>query len=259
MSKKNKNRGPAEQQPSRAQAPSVCALPAVATYLSWITHIDEADAQKTVNILAAFNEPKRGKIQFDRCESPAERLFLLAGMLTGDSGISINFAQDDVLEEGELKNELRVGILQSDEEPPRFFVLQQYEVAGYRVDFCISPVKLVIEIDGHEFHERTKEQAASDKKRDRALVGAGFRVIRFTGSEVYADPCGVLEECWNIACTLLASNEAARSKTFAEGVDHGFADGHDKGYLEALEELSTPSPPIPLLPVGPVALLGAAE
>ena len=33
-----------------------------------------------------------------------------------------------------------------------------------------------MECDGHDFHERTKEQASSDKKRDRSLQAAGFLV-----------------------------------------------------------------------------------
>lgn len=46
--------------------------------------------------------------------------------------------------------------------------------------------RLVIEVDGHDFHERTKEQAQRDKKRDRDLQAAGFTVFRFTGREVYS-------------------------------------------------------------------------
>ncbi len=45
--------------------------------------------------------------------------------------------------------------------------------------------KLVIECDGHEYHERTKEQARGDKQRDRYLQRFGFPVYRYTGSEVW--------------------------------------------------------------------------
>jgi very-short-patch-repair endonuclease len=64
----------------------------------------------------------------------------------------------------------------------------------YRVDFYIEKpksdgetIKLIIECDGHEFHERTKEQAMRDKKRDRELIKCGYKVIHFTGSEIYKD------------------------------------------------------------------------
>ena len=49
----------------------------------------------------------------------------------------------------------------------------------------IAPGPLVVEVDGHEFHERTKLQAARDRQRDRAMIAEGFRVVRFTGQEVY--------------------------------------------------------------------------
>jgi very-short-patch-repair endonuclease len=48
--------------------------------------------------------------------------------------------------------------------------------------------KLVVEVDGHDFHDRTKEQASYDRKRDRELSLEGYRVIRFTGSDVYNFP-----------------------------------------------------------------------
>jgi hypothetical protein len=47
--------------------------------------------------------------------------------------------------------------------------------------------RLVVECDGHDFHDRTKEQAARDKKRDRILLTNGWPVARFTGSEIHAD------------------------------------------------------------------------
>lgn len=50
--------------------------------------------------------------------------------------------------------------------------------------------KLIVECDGHDFHERTKEQAARDRSRDRRYVESGYDVFRFTGSELWADPLG---------------------------------------------------------------------
>lgn len=60
----------------------------------------------------------------------------------------------------------------------------------YRLDFAFEcdGKRVAVECDGHEFHERTKEQAARDKARDRSLVAAGWQVLRFTGSEIWADP-----------------------------------------------------------------------
>lgn len=71
----------------------------------------------------------------------------------------------------------------------------QQKIGKYRVDFVLlarlgfdqQTVKIVIECDGHDFHERTKEQAQRDKSRDRFLHAAGYTVYRFTGSEIHAD------------------------------------------------------------------------
>ena len=49
-------------------------------------------------------------------------------------------------------------------------------------------VRLVIECDGHDYHEKTKEQAQKDKSRDRFLLNEGYYVMRFTGSEIYKSP-----------------------------------------------------------------------
>jgi very-short-patch-repair endonuclease len=45
-----------------------------------------------------------------------------------------------------------------------------------------------IECDGHEFHEKTKEQVRHDRARERELIEDGYTVIRFSGSEIYDDP-----------------------------------------------------------------------
>lgn len=89
---------------------------------------------------------------------------------------------------------------------PAVTVVPQFKVriAGKRcrVDFLFaagdlapSPTLLIVELDGHDFHERTKEQASADRKRDRAMLSRGITTIRFTGSDVYRDPKTVLDEC----------------------------------------------------------------
>lgn len=76
-------------------------------------------------------------------------------------------------------------------------VFQQEPIDRFHVDFSVHyrDLRLAIELDGHEFHERTKEQAARDKSRDRKLTELGYRVVRFTGSEVWKDP---VDCCWQV-------------------------------------------------------------
>ncbi len=71
-------------------------------------------------------------------------------------------------------------------------------VSGYIPDFKIevgnTDKGYVIEIDGYKWHEKTKEQAINDRKKDRAYIKSGFLPIRFLGSEVYHDAKKCVEE-----------------------------------------------------------------
>ena len=55
-----------------------------------------------------------------------------------------------------------------------------------------------IECDGHEFHEKTKEQVRRDRERERYLMKKGYKVIRFSGSEIVEDPNECAREVWTI-------------------------------------------------------------
>lgn len=69
-------------------------------------------------------------------------------------------------------------------------IVTQQKIGKYRADFLISTkvgrsIKTVIvEADGHDFHQKTKQQVARDKKRDRFFASLGLQTIRFTGSEI---------------------------------------------------------------------------
>jgi hypothetical protein len=78
----------------------------------------------------------------------------------------------------------------------------------YRIDLAMwirhgrNSVAVAVELDGHDFHERTKEQAEADKRRDRDLQAIGWRVVRFTGSQVLRDPVEVVDEILGFAATV---------------------------------------------------------
>lgn len=106
-------------------------------------------------------------------ESPIESLFLgsFCNMAVGD-GYSVK--------------------AKSDEPAWVIAVAPQYWISPYRVDFLVSypffgqKIEIIVECDGHEFHERTKAQARRDRRRDRELQSHGRKVFRFTGSEIAA-------------------------------------------------------------------------
>lgn len=89
------------------------------------------------------------------------------------------------------------------------FITPQATIGSYRADILFwfrcgrARGGVVIECDGHEFHEKSKEQAARDKRRDREILTAGFPVMRFTGSEIYRDPVGCAEQVKDAADTVL--------------------------------------------------------
>lgn len=149
----------------------------------------------------------------ERCESPIERL------------LAVQFASLDweLGEGGRLAWEVDPGLdsiekfkdyLQDiGEDAARFrcgsvlwggwtgIIAPQVVIGQWRVDFLAGAVfcgahgqadkpmsLLAIECDGHDFHERTKEQASRDKKRDRQIQASGVSLFRFTGSQIYRNP-----------------------------------------------------------------------
>ncbi len=140
-------------------------------------------------------------------ESPIETAFLLALILCGREHF-ISIAVDGhnptskypfyTVFEGHRDREL--------------LIQPQKSIGDYRVDFLLSYTglerqkvesesprpedqwqdiridkKMIVECDGHDFHERTKQQAARDKGRDRFLQSLGYPVFRFMGSEIFRD------------------------------------------------------------------------
>ena len=84
-------------------------------------------------------------------------------------------------------NACRVALMVPDSVTP----MTQVKVERYFIDWSVhlsNGKKLAVELDGHDFHEKTKEQASKDKKKDRTLVSNGYTVIRFSGSDVWNNP-----------------------------------------------------------------------
>lgn len=110
----------------------------------------------------------------NRCESPIEKLF------------AIELARCELFNNfntiGQPLDDWDFGI--------KWFKPQE-RVGKYRVDFVIcfeknrKNIAVAVECDGHDYHERTKEQAQKDKAKDRFLQSQGYLIARFTGSEIY--------------------------------------------------------------------------
>ncbi len=69
---------------------------------------------------------------------------------------------------------------------------RQQPIGPYIADFACLSEKLLIELDGGQYAERT----ASDNRRDRFLQEKGYRVLRFWNHEVFENCFGVLESIY---------------------------------------------------------------
>lgn len=138
----------------------------------------------------------------ESCDSPIEQKFLEALVNTAPGhGLPVECSPHHLCA-AENKTVTSFGLI----------IFPQFELKlskNYRADFLLLTAdrhrpgvvrKLIIECDGHDFHERTKEQAARDKSRDRDMTAAGYSIMRFTGSEIHKDAAA----CADQACTFLS-------------------------------------------------------
>lgn len=131
--------------------------------------------------------------------SPLERLLLAAmfwseALYNNTSEIWVEPSEDWVFQGRGSNVSKHIGVRQT-------LVVPQAKILNYVVDFAVvqsredkGPFVVLVECDGHDFHEKTKEQAAHRAKRDRELQGLGYRVLHFTGSEIYRDPMSSVEQ-----------------------------------------------------------------
>jgi very-short-patch-repair endonuclease len=121
-------------------------------------------------VASMFERNIKRDINSHEITSPIEQIFLMEWRFLGiDQGLGVTIAPQTELTIASKK---------------------------YRIDFVIaSPdLKLAIEIDGHDFHEKTKEQAANDRARERSIVREGYTLMRFTGSEIFRNPRSCVNE-----------------------------------------------------------------
>jgi very-short-patch-repair endonuclease len=86
--------------------------------------------------------------------------------------------------------------------PDVFIIVPQLNIPNVgHVDFAIFDPQIsvqnplvVVECDGHEFHDRTPAQASEDRRRDRVLQKLGFPLLRFTGTDVVRNKTEVAQE-----------------------------------------------------------------
>ena len=116
--------------------------------------------------MAGRNDPKMFLAVLDGCQSEIERLLVAALVFERRERRSVQHG------DCKIQTQTKIG---------RYFADVAIAVGdGHEVD-------IVVECDGHDFHERTKEQARHDRQRDRWMQASGYKVFRFTGSEIFKD------------------------------------------------------------------------
>ncbi len=146
-----------------------------------------------------------GNVDATYAESPIERLFLAACLVEGwrrTEGSDARPAIDAMWDLGvNVQEDWTGGIFVLRGNAQIALVSQLPLKLGercVRLDFAALLLstgdRFAIELDGHDFHDRTKEQAERDKSRDRLLTEKGWSPIRFTGSEVWRDPSACAQQ-----------------------------------------------------------------
>jgi very-short-patch-repair endonuclease len=151
-------------------------------------------------------EPRRC-VGIRRCKSPLETSLAMAFSALPGFQWRLSFA--DEVEVGRWQ---KAGIL----------LLAQSRYGPYWADFCLRDCRarpdgsvVVVEVDGHDYHERSKVQAQRDHMRDRYMVERGAAVLRFTGREVWQNARECASEVWSFAGKKFASQRPRRQPVMA--------------------------------------------
>lgn len=119
-----------------------------------------------------------------KCESPIESM-LLWSLMTTEHGINNTEGLNILGIHSQWGTELEKHKVRFD-----IFIRVWYEEK--EIVECY-----IIECDGHEFHQKTKEQATRDRWRDRLVARYGLHLLRFTGTEIYRRPQDVAIEIFD--------------------------------------------------------------
>lgn len=112
-------------------------------------------------------------VMIEDCESPIEKILYVALISTLNSYDLFLYIENQTLIESNGRKYYADFTISHDE-------MLNWDL---REDFM-----LVIECDGYEFHQKTKEQVDNDNQREYDIKMAGWEIIRFSGREIYNNP-----------------------------------------------------------------------
>ena len=166
------------------------------------------------------------------CVSPIERRLFLALLVVGRHLDALSTSVEVI------GHYTKVDLNRYGYDEPHVSVIPQHDIDDHRVDFLIEYAQeywprmsnrnpeprcalasLIIECDGHEFHDRTKEQASNDRARDRKLKKLGYEVFRYTGSDIYGDPFKCAMDAWDMVVRSVQSLKRDFDKKYPVTMD----------------------------------------
>lgn len=166
---------------------------------------DDRAYDKIAEAAASFMRDEMSWLVEDaRGDSPIERILCVAINMYGRFGCSefrgALWAESEEMAQALMRDDLNRACL---------VIESQKQLPDWRVDFMVHAYSwwpsgtwrsVVIECDGHDYHEKTKEQARRDRSRDRRVQRMGkHQIYRFTGSEIWNDAWGCAREVYDWA------------------------------------------------------------
>lgn len=138
--------------------------------------------ERSAYVSRLFELSIESEIQAEAIESPIEQIFLIEwGFQEIQSGDKFRFyliPQVSVRHpSGKYILDFRIDFLSS--------AISDFDLST--LDVVPEPL-LAIELDGHIWHEKTKQQVEHHKERERFLTSQGWTILRFAGSEIIKAP-----------------------------------------------------------------------
>lgn len=112
------------------------------------------------------------------CESPIEQLFMICWINNVSSDINTPYLTSIC--------EVQQHELTLDNIDMRIDFYMEHHLKNFNGESKL--LKIAVEFDGHEFHKSTKEQVSKDNQRDMILQKHDIHVLRFSGSDIWANP-----------------------------------------------------------------------
>jgi hypothetical protein len=151
--------------------------------------------EKTIKLLGSFRARKIAELNQNfsllenalaKCESPLEQFFLVRAVDYFDAYpldiqghdpqfLSITAMRAPRTERFRLRifPQRQINISEKNYRADFLFILERDE-RPFSMESKKEYLRLVVEVDGHNYHERTVDQSIRDKKRDRSMIREGY-------------------------------------------------------------------------------------